>query len=543
MPIFNNKSANNTDKKSVKSNRHYKIRRYGESIFDNIEDIEQIIRNDETFNLMINAITDGVIVINPDGYITQCNKVVERIMEFDPGEAIGKHVSLIYTQWKIDSLARTTELMDKIFSEKKPYRTKNTVAINTKKHNKRNVDIAVTPILLKDKRCLGYIVTCQDKTDTVRMEEEIMNSKKLESVGLLAGGIAHDFNNVLTSIMGNITLAKIYSNPRDKAYEILLEAEKACMQSKDLTQQLLTFSRGGNPIKKVSHIESIITEAADYALRNSKTVCEYHIDDNIPYVEADEAQIGQVIGHLIDNARQAMNDEGIITINIYRRMSEQYRNIVSDTNEYIQIDVTDHGCGIESENLDKIFDPYYTTKNEGNGFGLAISYSIIKKHGGRMFVRSEVGVGTTLTIVLPVSKKAEETNLTESSFLRHKNLSILVMDDEQQIRDITGKLLTLMGHTVEFAADGEQAIAAYKNHLNANQRFDAVIMDLVIPGKMGGEEAVQHILSLDPTAKCIISSGYSTGETMSKYTKLGFKGIITKPFKVEDLIRVLNESI
>ncbi len=537
MPIFNNKS----DEDNFKKNRNNENRRQKD--IDDDQSISQIIKHNETFAIMLDTITDGVVIINPDGYIIQCNKVVERIMEFDPGEAIGKHVSLIYTQWKVDSVAKTTDIMDKIFSEKKPFHTENTVAIATKKHHKRNVDISVTPILVSNDQCLGYIITCQDKTDTVRMEEEIMNSKKLESVGLLAGGIAHDFNNVLTSIMGNITLAKIYSNPRDKAYEILLEAEKACMQSKELTQQLLTFSRGGNPIKKVTRIESVIIEAADYALRNSKAECEYHIEDGIPNVEADEAQINQVVGHLIDNARQAMNDDGVISINIYRRMSEQYHSIVSDKNEYIQIDVTDHGCGIEPENLDRIFDPYFTTKSGCNGLGLAISYSIIKKHGGHLLCRSKVGVGTTLTIVLPISKKTESAVSAESSFLRHKNLNILVMDDEKQIRDITGKLLTLMGHKVEFASDGDEAIALYKSHLNADKRFDAVIMDLVIPGKMGGEQAVQHILALDPLAKCIISSGYSTGEAMSKYTKLGFKGIITKPFTVEDLIRVLNEAI
>ncbi|MBQ3921858.1 MAG: response regulator [Spirochaetales bacterium] len=539
MPVFNNKSVNSKPKRNQLS----KILWNKQDEDDDNQNIKEMIAHNKTFALMLDTITDGVVIINPDGYIIQCNKVVERIMEFDPGEAIGKHVSLIYTQWKVDSVAKTTDIMDKIFSEKKPFHTENTVAIATKKHHKRNVDISVTPILVSNDQCLGYIITCQDKTDTVRMEEEIMNSKKLESVGLLAGGIAHDFNNVLTSIMGNITLAKIYSNPRDKAYEILLEAEKACMQSKDLTQQLLTFSRGGNPIKKVTHIETIVIEAADYALRNSQIECEYDIEENIPNVEADENQINQVISHLIDNAVHAMDGQGIIKISISRRMSEQYRSNVPDNNEYIQIDITDTGCGIPKENIDKIFDPYFTTKTDGSGLGLAISYSIIKKHGGHLFVHSIIGVGTTLTIVLPISKKKEITNPAESTFLRRKNLNILVMDDEKPVRDITGKLLTLMGHTVEFAADGEEAISIYKHHFNTDKKFDAVIMDLVIPGKMGGEQAVRHILSIDPNAKCIISSGYSTGETMSKYAELGFKGIITKPFKVEDLIKVLNEAI
>ena len=215
------------------------------------------------------------------------------------------------------------------------------------------------------------------------------------------------------------------------------------MQSKDLTQQLLTFSRGGNPIKKISKISSVVTETADYTVRGTDIVCEYHIDDNLPNVEADESQMNQVISNLITNAMNAMDNKGVITITISRKISEPYQYITDAAkDDFIQIDIRDTGCGIDKEIIDKIFDPYFTTKADGSGLGLAISYSIVKKHGGHLLVQSEVGVGSVFSILLPISKKIEPKQQTEGLYLRHKNLHLLVMDDEKQIRDITGKLLS-----------------------------------------------------------------------------------------------------
>jgi PAS domain S-box-containing protein len=396
---------------------------------------------------------------------------------------------------------------------------------------------------------IGVVLVFRDITEQRKMEQELQKIQKLESIGILAGGIAHDFNNILTAILGNISLAKMEANPGDEIYERLVEAEKASLQAKNLTQQLLTFSKGGAPIKKTESITEVIKDSAEFALRGSNVKCEFFLPNDIWPVEVDKGQISQVINNLIINADQAMPGGGIIKVRVENLVvtspplegqgwvSAEHAIPLKD-GKYVKIEIEDEGIGIPKEYLPKIFDPYFTTKQKGSGLGLATSYSIIKRHDGYIAVESELGVGTTFYIYLPASSKQI---LTERPILGKGR--ILVMDDEKVVRDVTGILLKHIGYDVEFAKDGVEAIELYKKAEESKQPFDAVIVDLTVQGGMGGEQMIKKLLEIDPNVKAIVSSGYSTDAIMSNFKQYGFSGVVAKPYRIAELSETLYKVI
>jgi CheY-like chemotaxis protein len=371
--------------------------------------------------------------------------------------------------------------------------------------------------------------------ETHKIEEELFRKRQLESIGILAGGIAHDFNNLLTAIMGNTSLAKILVSPNDKIHNRLEDIEKASIRARDLTQQLLTFSKGGAPIRKVASIADVIKESGRFALMGSKSRYELSLQEELWPVEVDEGQISQVINNLVINADHAMPEGGLIHI-CAENMELQAGEVVTlPMGKYVRISITDSGIGIAAEHLDKIFTPYFTTKQKGSGLGLATSYSIIKKHNGLLTVESEIGRGTTFRIYLPASEKdvsKSEESLSISLTGRGK---VLVMDDEEFIRDTAGEMLTTLGYSVDFSEDGAEAIDKYINAKDEGHPYDLIIMDLTIPGGMGGLEAVQKLLEINPDTKALVSSGYANVPIMSDFKRYGFMGVIAKPYSIEEL--------
>jgi len=346
----------------------------------------------------------------------------------------------------------------------------------------------------------------------------------------------------LTAMLGNIDLALLDTNLGIETKKLLVEAHKASIRAKDLTQQLLTFSKGGEPIKEASAIPEVIEDSAEFILHGSNVVCQYTISENLWLVDIDKGQMSQVIQNLILNAKHAMPEGGIIHItceNVDSLIDESA--FLSHQEKHIKITITDSGIGIPANALDKIFDPYFSTKQEGSGLGLAISHSIITKHNGHLSVESTPGVGTTFAIDLPVSADSKEKEQRVESVEETKGTAkIMVMDDEELVREVAQSMLSVMGHDVVLAEDGTEAVKLYKEHSNTGNPIDIVIMDLTIPGGMGGKDAINEILAFDPDAKAIVSSGYSNDQIMANSQDYGFYAAIVKPYQLKELTKVIN---
>ena len=458
--------------------------------------------------------------------------------------------------------------------------------------------------LVKDAsgQTLYFLPMMEDITERKRMEEELQRAQKLESLSILAGGIAHDFNNLLTAIIGNLSLAERQARSGSNVSELLKEVKHASHQAKRLTHQLLTFAKGGTPIRKISSLSKLLKNTISFVLSGSKVRYELFIQDNLWLAEIDEGQISQVINNLIINASQAMPEGGLIEVR-----AENVANGAKDTlppkegehkitegkymggkyiegehteggnieiegehtegenieiegkytegrnieTRYIKISFRDHGVGIPEEYLPKIFDPYFTTKQKGNGLGLAVTYSIIKKHGGHIEVESKVGIGSIFSIYLPASKEeslaakndTEKSGICSSQSRYAGKGKILFMDDQPNIRDMVGRMLIHLNYEVELARDGAEAIDLYKKAKESGHPFDAVMLDLTVPGGMGGKDAIQKLLEIDPDVKAIVSSGYFNDPIMSEYRQYGFRGVVAKPYEVEELTEILNQVL
>ena len=421
-------------------------------------------------------------------------------------------------------------------------------------------EVLGTLFLRANKRCKGFgpkeIEFCKvvagatyPALKNARIFEDMMRKKeedhvklgKMEAIGLLAGGIAHDFNNLLTGITGNISLAMESVDPEDKVYERLQAAEKATVYAKELTLQLLTFSKGGAPVTEAVSIAEIIEGSVGFVLRGSNVKYEVFIPENLPPVEVDRGQINQVLNNLSINADQAMPEGGTLKICAQCIEVGEEDELPLGRGTYVKLKFKDSGTGIPEEHLTRIFDPYFTTKQKGSGLGLAGAYSIVKNHHGHIDVNSKFGSGTTFYIYLPVSEETIADKVVESIIAGRGK--VLVMDDDDVVREVATEILLRIGYSVETAVEGGEAIELYKKAMGTGSPFDAVVMDLTIKGGMGGKEAVKALLGVAPEARVIVSSGYSKDPVMSNYKKYGFSGVIAKPFTIAALSRVMNRVI
>ena len=502
-----------------------------------------ILHSKENLDKILNSMGDGVITTDAAGRIILMNKMAEVITEWTQDEAQGHPIEEVCNVVDEKTWESGSNPLEKVLKKiDRPIELASSVILISKGKKEKDIAANITPLRDKQDTVVGVVAVFRDITEKKRIEEELRKIQKLESLGILAGGIAHDFNNILVSIIGGLSLLKLYTKPEDKSFEMLTMVEKSAFQAGDLARQLLTFSKGGNPVKKVCSIEKVLKEAVNFSLRGSKAKCTFSIADELWLVEIDEGQISQVLNNLIINADQAMPKGGVIQVSAGNVSIGQNDGLPLKEGRYVKVCVMDEGTGIPREYLSKIFDPYFTTKSMGSGLGLAISFSIIKRHGGYITVESEIGTGTTLSFYLPASQKDVKKEILKRKIYFNTG-KILILEDEDTVRKVAGQMLTYLGYEVEFAKEGIKAIELYKKAKDSKRPFDVVIMDITIPGGMGGEEAVWKLREIDPEVKAIVSSGYSNSPVMTEYEWFGFNEVIAKPYEINDLSETIYRVI
>ncbi len=499
----------------------------------------------ERLAVTLRSIGDGVITTDISGNIVLLNKVSEELTGWSNKEAVGRPLTEVFNIINAETREVCENPVIKVINSAQIDGLDNHTVLVAKDGTERDIADSSAPIMDTESNVIGVVLVFRDVTEQLKNEKELLRVKKLESVGVLAGGIAHDFNNILTAILGNINLVLADNALPKSSRKILMEAEKASIRARDLTQQLLTFSKGGAPVKETAALDTIIRDSANFVLHGSKVACRFDIPDNLLLVDIDKGQISQVIQNIVMNASHAMSTGGNVMINCQNVLAAKIPfDSVPAEEMFVKISIQDEGIGMTAKVIEKIFDPYFSTKQTGSGLGLAITHSIIIKHGGYILAESQPEVGTTFTIYLPAAEPGE-VDRQEAAELRKSPVKakILLMDDEEMVRSVAQAMLTKLGHAVELSEDGADAVKLYKAAVEDNNIFDIVIMDLTIPGGMGGKEAAQEILALNADAKIIVSSGYSNDPVMANFADFGFCAAIVKPYQLQELSKSITRII
>lgn len=525
----------------------------------------------ERLGVTLDSITDAVATTDAKGRVTYLNPAAERLTGLTGAEAAGQPVEELYR--RVGAQARRQ--LDN------PVRTVLQTGLRVSPHdnahftdpegNERVIAENAAPIISpRHGRLLGVVLVFHDITDRHRAAEELQRAGRIESLGLLAGGIAHDFNNLLASVLGNLSVARGAGDLNPVADEAMERGERACLRARELTGQLLTFARGGDPVRRPTALPELIRQAVRFSLMGAsvRAECDFGEDETaLARVDADEGQLTQVFHNLALNAVQAMPHGGMLTVRARNAHHAGWTDPPLPAGDYVVVTVADTGAGISAEHLAKIFDPFFTTKPGGTGLGLATTYSILRKHDGAIEVSSKVNHGTTFTIHLPASQIIVDGSVVGSipgqgsperrgepggggngavpdpRPVSAEGGRILFMDDDSDIRELAGAMLALLGYETTLTNDGAAAIEAYVAARDADQPFAAVILDLTIPGGMGGKEAVKRLREIDPDVKAIVSSGYSNDAAAGEYRAAGFVATVGKPYRMDDLGNVLREVI
>ena len=492
---------------------------------------------------ILKSIGDAVIATDINGHVTFMNPIAEATTGWKEKEAQGKPLIEVFNIINEKTRKPCENPVEKVLASGKTVGLANHTALISRDQTERLIADSGAPIRRDTGEIIGVVLVFRDITVNQKMEEELRQMRNIESIGLLAGGIAHDFNNILTGILGNINIAQIVQDDPEKVATCLNDAETACYRAKELTGQLITFSKGGAPVKKNASLKKLIEESSGFILSGSNVQRELALPDDLWSVDIDPGQINQVINNIIINADQAMPGGGRLWVTAENITVNEDDTLPLAAGKYVKVTFRDQGIGIPGTYIEKIFDPYFTTKQAGKGLGLASAFSILKQHNGIITVDSAPGVGTSFSMYLPASLKQQEIeqDTPQQKISGSGSGKILVMDDEDMVRNVTSSMLTTLGYEVETARNGVEAIKLYQQSSEAGKPYDAVILDLTIPGGMGGRETIEKLLAINPEIKAIVSSGYSNDPILSEYQKYGFCEVLVKPMMLGELSEVLKK--
>ena len=513
-----------------------------EEEIDERERVERALEVEKQLVLAtVYSMGEGVIKTDAEGCVRLMNPRAEVLTGWSREEALGRPIRDVVQTAGLEDVTPAgpegaPELEDLLSGHAIASRRTEWRMRHRDGHELQVVETAAT-VHDPEGRVSGLVVVLRDVTSQRQMQAELHRNQRLESLGVLAGGIAHDFNNLLTVIQGNVTLALDVDIDDQNQRKVIEAAARGCEAAADLPRQLLALAKGGAPIKqRGASVVQLIHDVADFAMRGASVTCTVSIPEDLSPADIDQGQIAQALQNLVINARQAMPEGGEIRV---RALNVTAAAVTDPPHGWIEIVVEDDGRGISEEDLQHIFDPYFTSKEEGSGLGLSTSYWIAKRHGGTLEATSELGVGTCFVLRLPASDLIEESEAVASPNAAPKSLRILVMDDEPSIRTFLLTALTSFGHTTVATASGQEALTAFSDALDAGEPFDVVFLDLTIPGGMGGAEALVGMRELSPDTRAVVMSGYSSDPILARYEEYGFQAKLPKPFTVTSLIGVL----
>jgi PAS domain S-box-containing protein len=500
----------------------------------------------DLLQVTLTSIGDGVLTTDTQGRVTLLNAPAEQMTGWTNDEALGRdHVEVFQVIHEYSREPMETPIAQVLREGKTVSLANHAVLLGREGQNAIIADCGA-PIRDRQGKLYGAVLVFRDTTRERQLEEQLIRAKKLESVGLLAAGIAHDFNNLLAVITGNLSILRLLPLSEEGTAWVQ-ETETACGRATSLTRQLLTFAKGSAPMRQVIDVRQLLAEATQFALRGSNVRSELHLALDLWPADVDAGQLHQVIHNVVLNAVQAMPEGGIVQVQAQNSQMTDAAPLPLEAGRYVRISVKDCGRGIRAQDLPNIFDPYFTTKPQGSGLGLAIAYAIVSKHDGHITVTSSPGMGTTVDIYLPASQ-AEAVAVQDPRPLVAGTLSsgsgrILVLDDEEQICRMLQAMLPTLGYQATCVTRGEEAIASYREALLAGRPYAVVILDLTIPGGMGGREVFTHLQALDPEVNALVSSGYADNFVMEDYAQYGFRGAVPKPYTIEELSRMLQHVL
>lgn len=505
---------------------------------------EDLASEKERLAVTLRSIGDGVITTDLQGRVTMLNVVAEELTGRSQDRAIGRAIDDVLCLWDPEGTTVQEVPVARILETGRMPEAETNASLIAPDGVRLSVSLTGAPMSDGEGQKVGVVMVVRDITESVRLTQERVRASKLESLGVLAGGIAHDFNNVLTAVVGNIALARSDETLSRETATWLEEAERACLRARTLTHQLLTFSRGGDPVKRPMHIGPLVDATVRFAVSGSNVRCSVEVVPDLWPVEADEGQVEQVVHNIVLNAKQAMPRGGQVHVACSNVRLAPGPDTPGVARQYVRISIKDQGVGIPVEHLERIFDPYFTTKPSGTGLGLAVSHAVIKNHGGLLQAEPNAGGGTVFHILLPRSMKRVAPLPTPPSVaVPHGRGRVLVMDDDRSIATVTASMLRTLGYTPDIVSDGEMAVERYLQAMDGNDPYEALVMDLTVPGGMGGAEALAQLREYDPRVCAVVMSGYADTGLLAEYQTIGFAGRLAKPFSLRDLAVTLHDLL